>query len=342
MKAAVLHRVGQPLVIEDVPIPEIGPDQVLVETHTCGICRTDLHIQDGLAYVPSLPHIPGHEPAGAIALVGRDVTSIKPGQRVVPHLFVFESECPYTRSGRHAQATHLKGILGVTMPGGFAEYFVAPARNVLVLPESVPSDIGGLTSCAVITAVHAFRQAALQVNETAVVLGTGGIGLLIVQLLRAAGVRTLAIDRQEASLELALQAGAEKAVTLDDTETPEFLERWAGGEHGGVDCVFELVGKAETMKAAAGFVRRGGQVVVIGEEAEFPAIDTIAIAQKELRIIGSRNGGLQDARDALRFMEQQIIRPLIGARYPLDQINRGLDAVRNGAIQGRAVVTVKA
>jgi propanol-preferring alcohol dehydrogenase len=341
MKAAVLKRVGEPLVIEDVPIPSIANDEVLVETRTCGICRTDLHIQDGLAYVPALPHIPGHEPAGVIVDVGRDVASFKPGQRVVPHLFVIEAECPYTRSGRHAQAMHLRGILGVTMPGGFAEYFKAPARNLLVLPDSVPSDIGGLTSCAVVTAVHAYRQATLQANDTAVVLGAGGIGLLIVQLLRASGVRTLAIDREPASLEQAAHAGAERCVAIESREICELVRNWANGEKEGVDCVFELVGKAETMRTAAGFVRRGGQIVVIGEEAEFPAIDTIAIAQKELRLIGSRNGGLQDARDALALMEQGLIRPFVGARYPLDQINLALDAVRKGAIRGRAVVTMK-
>jgi propanol-preferring alcohol dehydrogenase len=87
MKAALLREIGKPLVIEDVPLPELGPGEVLVKVHTCGICRTDLHIQDGLAYVPSLPHIPGHEPAGVVAQTGSGVTSITVGQRVAPHLF---------------------------------------------------------------------------------------------------------------------------------------------------------------------------------------------------------------------------------------------------------------
>jgi propanol-preferring alcohol dehydrogenase len=341
MKAAVLHRIGEPLAIEEVPIPALAPDEVLVETHTCGICRTDLHIQDGLAYVPNLPHIPGHEPAGTIVELGRDVKGLRPGQRVVPHLFVASADCPYTRAGEHAQATHLLGILGVTMPGGFAEYFKAPARNVLVLPDSVPYDIGGLTSCAVVTAVHAYRKARLEVNDTAIVLGAGGIGLVLVQLLHAAGIRTLAIERDSASREQAIQAGAQSSLEIEAAVAGGLVANWAGGERGGADCVFELVGKAATMKAAAGFVRRGGQIVVIGEEPEFPAVDTVLIAQKELRLSGSRNGGLQDARDALTLMGQGIIRPVIAARYPVDQINTALEAVRDGTIRGRAVVTLK-
>jgi propanol-preferring alcohol dehydrogenase len=336
MKAAVLHQLGRPFRIEDVPMPRVGPDEVLVQTRTCGICRTDLHIQDGLAYVPALPHIPGHEPAGVVAEVGTDVSEVVVGQRVVPHLFVAGAECRYTRAGQHAQATHLQGILGVTLPGGFAEYFKAPARNLLVLPSEVPFDAGGLTSCAVITAVHAFRKAALQLGETAVVLGAGGIGLILVQLLKAAGVRVVTVDRSEASRQQALQAGAELALGIGERATSALTD-----EKAAVDAVFDLVGQAATMQAAAGYVRRGGQIIVIGEEPDFPAIDTIHIAQKELRICGSRNGGMQDAQDALELMARGVIRPVIAARFPLERFNEALAHVRRGEAPGRVVVTIK-
>lgn len=340
MKAAVLREVGKPLVIEEVPLPQLSPGEVLIQTHTCGICRTDLHIQDGLAYVPRLPHVPGHEPAGVVVETAPDVTEIRVGQRVVPHLFVNSAECRYTRAGHHAQATHLQGILGVTLPGGFAEFFKAPARNCLPLPDAVPFDLGGLTSCAVVTAVHAYRKAALQVNDTAIVLGAGGIGLILIQILHAAGVRVLALDRSPASLIQATQAGAQQTGLLEQT-IPDQARAWVGLDQDGVDAVFELVGRAESMKAAASFVRRGGQIIVLGEEAEFPAIDTIQIAQRELRIVGSRNGGLQDARDALDWMARGVIRPVIAARSPLDQINEALQVVRSGQAHGRVVVVVR-
>jgi propanol-preferring alcohol dehydrogenase len=337
MKAAVLPEIGKPLVVEDVPLPPLGPGEVLVQTHTCGICRTDLHIQDGLAYVPRLPHVPGHEPAGVVVEVAPDVTELRVGQRVVPHLFVYSAECRYTRAGLHAQATNLQGILGVTLPGGFAEFFKVPARNCLLLPDPVPFDSGGLASCAVVTAVHAYRKATLQANDTALVLGAGGIGLILIQVLRAAGVRVLALDANQARLSQATQAGAQQTGLLEQTR-PDQVRAFSGPEKDGVDAVFELVGRAESMKAAASFVRRGGQLVVLGEEAEFPAIDTIQIAQRELRIVGSRNGGLQDARDALDWMARGIIRPVIAARFPLEQINEALQLVRSGQAQGRVIV----
>jgi propanol-preferring alcohol dehydrogenase len=341
VRAAVLHEIGKPLSVEEVPDPVLAPDEVLVETRTCGICRTDLHIQDGLAYVPRLPHIPGHEPAGVVAAVGSEVSGLKVGQAVVPHLFVFDRDCRYTRRGQHAQATHLRGILGVSLPGGFAEYFTAPARNLLPLPDGVPFDVGGLASCAVITAVHAYRKAALGPLETAAVVGAGGIGLILIQLLRASGVRAAAVDRSATSLDKARQAGAELAVLCDDPTAAEQLRAFAGADREGVDCVFELVGRADSMKLAAAVAARGGRVVVIGEEAEFPAVDTITIAQRELQIIGSRNGGLQDALDALEMLARGVLRPPVAGHFPLQHINDAFALVRSGRAHGRVIVTVK-
>jgi D-arabinose 1-dehydrogenase-like Zn-dependent alcohol dehydrogenase len=254
---------------------------------------------------------------------------------------VRSAECRYSLAGQDAQATHLQGILGVTMPGGFAEYFKAPARNLLELPEAVPFDAGGLTSCAVITAVHAYRKSGLTAGDTAVVLGVGGIGLLLVQLLSSVGVQTVAVSRSTASLEFAAQAGADLSLLSDAADNIERIREIAGGGKDGADCIFEMVGLAGTMKAAADYTMRGGRIVVIGEEAEFPAIDSIQIAQRELQIIGSRNGGRQDALDAIEMMATGVIRPRIAETFALDNINDAMDFVRRGDAHGRVVVTIK-
>jgi propanol-preferring alcohol dehydrogenase len=339
MKAAVLHQIKSRFRLETVADPQIGPDEVLVETHTCGICRTDLHIQDGLAYVPSLPHIPGHEPAGVIAAIGERVAGLRVGQRVVPHLFLTCGHCRYCRTGRDSQCSHVQGILGVTLPGGFAEYFKAPARNLLPLPDNVSFEAGGIVSCGVITAVHAYRRARLAVNDVAVVLGVGGIGQMLVQILRRSGIRTVAVGRNPQSLAAARQAGAELCVPLGKAEAVEQIREFAGGE--GAAAIFECVGTADTMKFAAQAARRGGQIVVIGEEAEFPAVDTIQIAQRELEIIGSRNGSIQDAADALGLISAGIIQPPIAARFPLSQLNEALQTLRDGHASGRLVIHVR-
>ena len=337
MKAACLTEIGAPLSLADVPVPRIGPFDALIETRTCGICRTDIHIQDGMAYVPSLPHVPGHEPAGVVCEVGSEAVGIQVGDRVVPHLFITCGSCRFCRSGRDSQCSHVKGIIGVTTWGGFAEHFKAPARNLLVLPEKVPFDVGGLTSCAIITAIHAFRRAKFAMGDVALVLGAGGIGQALIQILKHAGGRVAVISRTGETLDIARRLGADLCLMPGPEAATSILE-FADGE--GAACTFECVGLAATMKLAAECTRRGGRLVVVGEEAEYPAIDTIQIAQRELEILGSRNGSLQDAADALQGMAQGVIRPPIYQRVPLEHINEGMQLVRTGAAHGRVVVDI--
>src|SRR5438132_14382481 len=121
MRAAVLRAIKEPLRFENLPEPTPSSDEVLVRTKACGICGTDLHILSGFGYVPPLPHILGHEPAGVVAAVGNKVRNLKPGDRVAPYLFINCEHCYYCRVGRHEQCTELKGILGVLVPGAFAE-----------------------------------------------------------------------------------------------------------------------------------------------------------------------------------------------------------------------------
>ena len=339
MKAAVLHEIGKPLRIQEVPVPAIGPDEVLVETRACGICRTDLHICDGLAYVPKLPHIPGHEPAGVVAQVGENVTNLSVGQRVAPNLFFTCGQCYYCRNGRDTQCTDLKGLLGVSVNGAFAEYFVAPAENLFVLPDNISFEVGGLIGCAVVTALHATRRARLFLNDTAVVLGTGGVGQVLISILLACGVRVIAISRSQEKLEIARKLGAHLALQAGAPDITKQIKVFADGD--GVKCVFDCVGSSSTMKDSADYVMRSGQIIVIGEEPEFPEIDTIQIAQRELEIIGTRNGTKQDTIDAIAMVAAGIVTPPIARTYPLSQINEALQFMRSGQANARIVIVIK-
>ncbi len=338
MKAAVLHEIGKPLRIEDVPVPEIGPDEVLVKTKACGICRTDLHICDGLAYVPKLPHIPGHEPAGVVAEVGADVANLPKGRRVIPHLFFTCGECYYCEAGQDAQCTNLRGLLGVSVNGAFAEYFKAPAQNLFGLPDKVSWEVGGLVSCAVVTALHATRRARLSAHDTAVVLGAGGVGQILIQMLKASGVRVIAVSRSLEKLEIASDLGADMVLQVSTADMADRIKSFSGGH--GARCVFDCVGSSSTMKDSASYVMRGGQIIVIGEEPEFPAIDTIQIAQRELEIIGTRNGTRQDASDAIEMIAAGIVTPRIVETFQLEEINEALQFVRSGRAHGRVVIRV--
>jgi D-arabinose 1-dehydrogenase-like Zn-dependent alcohol dehydrogenase len=328
MKAAVMRRAGGELTLEDVPMPQIGPDEVRVESHTCGICGTDLHILAGHGYVPALPHILGHEPAGVVVDTGRDVTNVRPGDRVVPHLFFSCDACVYCRSGRMQQCENLRGILGVLCPGAFAEYFKIPAENLFVLPDSIPFDAGGLIADAVVTGLHAVRRAALKLGDAAIVLGAGGVGQIIIQLLSVSGVQVTAVDRVPDKLRLAREMGAVAGFDPDAVGVDN------------VQCVFNCVGTPDSMRLAAKLVMRCGRIVVIGEEPGGSPIETTEIAQRELEIIGSRNGTRQDMADAVRLVAGGIVRPYVAARFSLQRINEAFDCVRRGAL-GRIVVVIK-
>ena len=338
MKAAVMHQVGAPLRLEEVPVPEIGPEEVLVETRSSGICGTDLHILKGFGYTPPLPHILGHEPAGVVAELGSKVTHLRLGDRVVPHLFFTCEKCYYCRVGRHQQCIDLKGILGVLSPGAFAEYFRAPAANLFRLPDKIPFDVGGLLADAVVTAVHAVRRANLQVQETAVIIGTGGIGQVLIQILKKMGVQVVGLNISEESLRLAQELGVDLVLRSGDPTAATRVCEFSGTE--GAQCVFDCVGTSQTMRDGADYVMRGGRLIVIGEEREFPRIETVEIAQKELEIIGSRNGTRQDTVEAIRLLEAGVVKPVIARRFPLDEINAAFDFVRQGA-PARVVVVVK-
>ncbi len=338
MQAGVMSGLKEPLRIRSVPVPAIAEDEVLVATHSCGICGTDLHILEGQAYMPKLPHILGHEPAGVVARIGRAAGGLKPGDRVIPYLFFNCGECYYCRVGRHQQCLRLSGILGVMCHGGFAEYFKAPARNLFRLPDNVPFDVGGLIVDAVITAVHAARRAGLYAGQNAVVLGVGGVGLCLVQVLVNAGINVTAVDLVEAKLELARRLGAAWTARFAAEQANDAIRDRAGAD--GIAAVFDCVGSTQSLAATCRWVRSTGRVVVIGESGQPPAATSTEIAQRELEIIGSRNGTRQDLAEAIGLVERGVVQPPIAAHVPLEDLNTAFDLVRAGPI-GRVVVVVR-
>lgn len=335
MKAAVLQQVSQPLVMRDVPVPQISPQEILVATHASGICGTDLHIMEGRGYVPRLPHILGHEPAGVVAAIGAEVTNVKVGDRVVPSLFFTCDECYYCRIGRHQQCANLRGILGVLCDGAFAEYFKIPGRNAFRLPDAISFDEGGVIADAVVTAVHAAKRGALFPGSTAVVIGGGGVGLCLLQVLLAAGTRVAVVDIDLRKLTMAEALGAAGAFTVEEAVAE--IKAWSGSDS--VQCTFDCVGTSQSLLNASRITMNGGRIVIIGEQDQPCMATSTEIAQRELEIVGSRNGTRQDMVEAIRLVERGAVRPPIAAKFPLEDINHAMQQVREGA-PGRVIVQV--
>lgn len=335
-----MEEVGKPLTIRDLPIPtDLGPDDVLIKTRACGICGTDLHICQGVAYVPDLPRILGHEIAGVVSKVGTNVRHLILGQRVVAYIFITCGQCYYCRVGRDSQCVNLQGAMGVMNDGGFAEYVKVPAQNLFVLPDSVHFEAGALIADALLTAVHALRRTRIRQQDTAVVIGAGGVGQCLIPLLCNEGVKVVATARSKGKLEIAKKMGAHLILQSDTPDIIDRIKDFSGGF--GAQCVFDCVGSGPTMKASADFACNGGQIIVIGEEPDFPEIDTIQIAQRELEIIGSRNGTKQDMIDSVKIVAAGIVKPEITRTFTLDEINQAFDFMRSGQAAGRVVIVYK-
>ncbi len=274
MKALVLAEYNH-LRVEGAPRPEPGDTGVLVAVKACGICGSDVHGMDGSTGRRQPPVIMGHEAAGVIAEVGRRVQGWTPGDRVTFDSTIYCGQCSFCRKGL-VNLCDRRRVLGVScdeyrQDGAFAEFVAVPAHILYRLPDEV-SFIQASMVEPVSVAVHAVGRTPVTLDDTAVVVGAGMIGLLIIQALRAAGCgRIAAVDLDPKRLELARKLGASSAIKADEADVQEEILRWTAGR--GADRAFEAVGGAETLTAAIQSVRKGGSATLVGNaspSAPFP------------------------------------------------------------------------
>src|SRR5580692_6368983 len=201
MKAAVLHEFKAPLSLEDVPLPQVGADEVLIEVEMCGVCHSDLHVADGdwvqLAGIVKKPLIMGDEIVGRVVERGADVQSVRVGDRVgVPWVQWTCGQCEFCREGNENLCVRQR-ITGVTADGGYAEFTKAPASHIVKIPDALPSEQAAPLLCAGVTVHRALKQSGIRAGERLAVFGVGGLGHLAVQIGRELGADVTAIDLNE-------------------------------------------------------------------------------------------------------------------------------------------------
>src|SRR5438270_11339472 len=184
MKAVRLVRLGKPLEDAEVALPDIGAPEVLVRVAACGICHSDAHYRAGISPIDSLPVTLGHEVAGRVETVGRDVHHVSSGDRVYVHYLVSCGCCDFCRRG-HEQFCSKGQMIGKHRDGGYAELIKVPGRNVFVLPDEIPFEHGAIMMCSSATALHALNKARLKSGEAVAIFGFGGLGFSAFQLARA-------------------------------------------------------------------------------------------------------------------------------------------------------------
>jgi len=338
MKAAVLHKIGEALRMDNVPVPKAGPDEVIIRTKACGICGTDLHIRDGWGYTPELPFIMGHEPAGVVVEVGERVTRFKPGDRVVPNIFFTCGHCFYCRTNRETQCVNLEGILGVLKyPGGYGEFFKVRERQLFHLPEKISFSEGAVIADAVVTAVHAVRRGRVSPAETVMVISVGGCSAAAIQACKAYGAKVISVVRSEEKQERALRLGADVALNSRRTQISAAIKDLTDGL--GVQCVIDGVGDGDTMMTGMESLCNGGRLVILGYTQDRYALDPRKTAVQELEIIGTRSGGRDDTVESIRLVGSDTWVPVVTDFFGIEQVEEAHALMRQGKNLGRIVLT---
>ncbi len=338
MKAALLNAFGRPLVIEDVPTPKPGPEEVLVRVRACGIDGTDLKLLEGFGYTPQLPFIMGHEPAGEVAESGDRVAGFKIGDRVIPYIFFIPRESPWYATPREQLCPHMLGVLGVKgIPGGYAEYLVVPAHQLLAVPASVEFSDAAVLCDAGLTAFHTVERAQLKAGQTVLIIGVGGVGSFAVQFAALKGARVIAADRSEPKAEHARRLGAHVAFDASSCDLRDLVQDETNGN--GLDCVLDIVGTTATLSVAVDCLKPGGRLVVVGYTPDAFSVAGKRLAQNELEIIGSRGGSRADLAAAIQLMASGNLRSIVTDSRPLEQVNEAHQQLRSGNVLGRLVLT---
>jgi len=327
MKAAVFRGPCQLVVDRDRPEPQVGPEDILVRVHTCGVCGTDSHIFSGEFRV-RFPVVAGHEFAGEVVEAGKEVVGLNPGDRVAMDPNIPCGYCHYCRRGRIQFCENLVS-LGVMIDGGFEEYARVPFRQAYRLPEEVSLEEGAFVE-PLACCLHGIDRASLEPGSDIFILGAGPIGLMQLQLARLAGARRVWMSEPQARRrELALRLGADAVFDPAEEDIRERVRELTGV---GVDLAIECVGSPRTVEQAISLACRGGKVMLFGvchagAEAKLMPYEVFL---NELTIFGSFINPFTHSRalELLRSKQVQVL-PLITHRLPVERLEEALKLSRS-------------
>lgn len=309
------------LELVEMPEPDIGADDVLVRVRACGICGSDVHGLDGSTGRRVPPLVMGHEAAGVVARLGAQVKDLKEGDRVTFDSTVWCGGCHYCRRGQ-VNLCDNRQVLGVSpgeyrRHGAFAEYVAVPRRIVYRLPEGLSFEQAAMTE-ALSVAVHAVGITPVKLGDTAVVVGSGMIGLLVIQALKRSGcARVVAVDIDTAKLKLAGELGADDQLNPRNADVPALVREATGGR--GADVAFEVVGATEPLKTALDSLRKGGVLTMVGNLSPKVELPLQWVVTREVMLLGScASAGEYPVCLELLARGMMRVDPLISAVAPLE------------------------
>jgi propanol-preferring alcohol dehydrogenase len=335
MRAAVVRAFGEPLIIEERPIRDPGPGEVLIKLEACGVCHTDLHAANGDWPVkPNLPPVPGHEGVGYVAALGAGVTDLKEGDAVgAPWLHDACGKCEFCTTGWETLCERQRNT-GYGVDGGFAEYVVAPAAYLGRLPKEADMVRMAPILCAGVTTYKGLKETEARAGEWVAISGIGGLGHVAVQYAKAMGLHVLAVDIAADKLALATHLGADAVIDGSAADALEQARRiTGGGAHGVLVTAVSNVAFAQ----ALGMARRRGTIALVGlPPGGFPT-PIFDVVLKRLTIRGSIVGTRKDLEEAIAFAAEGRVIAKVEER-PLEAINDIFARMKAGKIDGRVAL----
>lgn len=336
MKAAVVHAFGQPLAIEEVAVPEVGPGQILVKVAGSGVCHTDVHAADGDWPVrPRLPFVPGHEGVGHVAAVGAGVRHVKEGDRVgVPWLHTACGHCEHCITGWETLCDGQQ-MTGYTVDGAYADYVLADPGYVGHLPANVGFTEIAPVLCAGVTVYKGLKMLDCKPGDWVAISGLGGLGHVAVQYARLMGFHVVGVDIDDAKLAMARSLGADMVVNAATQDPAQEMQRAIRGVHG----VLVTAPSRTAFAQALGMLHKRGTMSLVGLPPGDFALPIFDVVLNAKTVRGSIVGTRKDLQEALDFAAEGKIQCHCSPER-LENINAVLDRLRHGDVQGRVVLQI--
>jgi 2-desacetyl-2-hydroxyethyl bacteriochlorophyllide A dehydrogenase len=340
MKAFQLVGYGDPgkFELREVPDPQPGPGEVVVQVQSCGLNHLDLWLEEaGLPVKPELPMTPGGEVAGTVFEVGDKVSDWKVGDRVSVQSNLFCGECEYCRQGEESMC--LKGrLLGVQIDGGFAEKVLVPGRALVRLPDKVDFDTSAALTLAGSTAMHMLtNRTQVKSGDWVLVMGaSSGVGSAAIQIAKGLGARVITTASTEAKHKLGEHLGAEHVVDSNNPDWPAEVRKLTNKR--GVDVVVEHIG-GDVLPKTFECLARGGTVVTCGATAGRDIQFNIwPFFVKQQRLIGSYGRNRSDMIEVLSWAAEGKIRAVVDSIYPLDRTAEAFEHLRARKVLGKVLI----
>jgi propanol-preferring alcohol dehydrogenase len=349
MKAARIVNVNEPLQVQDVQTPKPKDSQILVKVQSVGVCHSDVHVWEG--YYEGIsgqqlkttdrgvkyPLTPGHEIAGIVDSLGEQVEGFSKYEKVLVYPWVGEGMCPACKIGQENLCDKPRS-LGIYTDGGYAEYVLVPNYKYLVkIGDDMDTDISAPLACAGLTAYGAIKNANLKPDDNVVIVGTGGLGLMAIQLAKAVtGARIIAMDIDDKKLEVAKKEGADIIVNSKKEDPVKAIMELTGKL--GADAVIDFVNATKTVETDMQFLRRRAKLLLVGLFGGELKLSLVTMPTRAYKIIGSYTGSLEDLVELVSLAKRGVIKQVVSKRFKLNQAGEALQMLKDGKIVGRGVI----